>query len=112
VYRLAVAAIQQIADCGCARAARWLDMHLTGRILLDGAIIAWLDAISTAVEGMLLLTGRSWARWTVVAGSMLLVPLEVWSVWRHPRPARIFILVVNCLIVVYLVRSRQRYVPE
>lgn len=105
-YRIAVHAVRELSECGagCFRLAHWLHMHLTGRVVLIATVLAWLDAVSSAVEGVLLLNGKPWGRWIVVAGSALLLPIEAWSLWHRPHAGTLLILVANSLIVAYLVR--------
>jgi uncharacterized membrane protein (DUF2068 family) len=106
-YRVAVEGVQQIAECGagCLPIARWLHLHLTGQTVHEAALLAWMDAAWTALEGILLLTGRSWGQWMVVWGLALLLPFEAWSVWQRPGPVPSILLAANALIVIYLVRT-------
>jgi uncharacterized membrane protein (DUF2068 family) len=88
--------------------ARWVDEHLTRRALGHGAIVAWLDGVTTSIEALLLWQGHAWGEWLVVFGLGALVPFEVFSLEKHPTWPRLVALVVNAAIVVYLVRLRMR----
>jgi hypothetical protein len=90
------------------RAAHWLEPHLTERVEHRAAVVAWLDGTSTLAEGLLLLTGKAWGEWIVVAGLSLLLPIEFVAVVRRPRLVRALVLVVNAAVVVYLARRRLR----
>jgi hypothetical protein len=109
-YRIAVNGVRELGECGggCLRVAHWLNMHLTGRTVLGATVLAWFDAVSSAIEGILLLNGKPWGQWLVVAGSAALLPFEAWSSWHRPRPGMLLILAVNSLIVAYLIRTRAR----
>jgi len=90
------------------RIARWLDAHVTQRAVGRGAILAWLDGLTTALEAFLLWRGHAWGEWLVVAGLGALVPFEVISLEKHPSWMRVGALLVNVAVVVYLVVLRLR----
>jgi hypothetical protein len=88
------------------RVAHWLEPHLTERLEHRAALVAWLDGASTVAEGLLLLSGKAWGEWIVVAGLSLLLPIEVMAFVRRPSLVRALVLVVNAAVVVYLARRR------
>jgi hypothetical protein len=88
------------------RIAHWIEPRLTPNIEVRAAILAWLDGLSTVTEGILLLSGKAWGEWLVVAGLSLLLPLEVVGLFRRPSLARAIILLINALVVAYLARRR------
>jgi uncharacterized membrane protein (DUF2068 family) len=90
------------------RVARWIEAHLTGRTLARGALLAWLDGLTTSLEAFLLYSGHAWAEWVVVVGLGALIPFELFALEKHPTWARLGALAVNAVIVVYLVRLRLR----
>ncbi len=90
------------------RLAQWLDARVTLGAVHTARIVAWLDGAATLVEGLLLLTGRAWGEWLVVAGVAALLPFEVIGVVAHPRLPRVAVLVINAAIVAYLVWLRLR----
>jgi len=59
-----------------------------------------------AVEGVGLLSRRTWAEWLTVGVTGSFIPLEVYELWRHPGPAKAAALALNLAIVVYLVWRR------
>ncbi len=90
------------------RVARWLEAHVTQRALGRGAILAWLDGLTTSLEAFLLWRGHAWGEWLVVAGLGALVPFEVISLEKHPSWMRLGALLVNVAVVAYLVLLRVR----
>jgi len=92
------------------RLAHWLEPHLTERVERRAAIVAWLDGVSTVAEGLLLVSGKAWGEWIVVAGLSLLLPVEVLALVRRARIARALVLVINAAVVVYLAWRRLRAV--
>ncbi len=96
-YRLATHGVQELAERGATgyRLAQWLNLHLTEGTAIGAAVLAWIDCGSSAVEGVLLLSARSWARWIVVIESAALLPIEVWSIWDRPGFGKLSILIAN-----------------
>jgi uncharacterized membrane protein (DUF2068 family) len=88
------------------RAARALEPHLTPRTEHRAAIVAWLDGLLTLTEGLLLLSGKAWGEWIVIAALGALLPIEAVSLARRPRIGRAAVLLVNAAVVAYLVRRR------
>ncbi len=86
-----------------ARFGNWIHAHLSNTIVLRGAVLAWLDCVSSAVEGFLLLSGRTWAQWIVIVGlaspAAVRDPLDRTS---HPRIGKFVVLAANLAIVAYL----------
>jgi len=89
-----------------ARAGVWLQAHLTHQVVTEGAALAWLDSVTTFIEGFLLLNGSPWAEWVVTIAVALLLPLEVLSLLHRPGVTKLLLLIANAAIVVYLVRRR------
>ena len=90
------------------RLARWLDAHVTRRAVGHGAMLAWLDGLTTTLEAFLLWRGHAWGEWLVVAGLGALVPFELLSLEKHPSWTRLAALLVNAAVVAYLVVLRLR----
>ena len=89
-----------------ARAGAWLQANLTHRVVAQGAMLAWFDSVSTAIEATLLSIGSSWAEWIVAIGLACLLPIEVLSLEHRPGLGKLLVLLANAAIVVYLVRRR------
>lgn len=95
-----------------ARAGAWLGMHASLTDVRHVAMIAWLDGVTTAAEGFLLLRGKAWGEWIVIGALAALVPVEAVSLERHPGPIKLVVLLLNIVIVVYLaVRRRRELLP-
>ncbi len=89
-----------------ARLGNWIHAHLSNNIVLRGAVLAWVDSVSSAVEGFLLLSGRTWAQWIVIVGLAGLLPFEIASIVHHPRVGKFAVLAANLAIVAYLARGQ------
>jgi uncharacterized membrane protein (DUF2068 family) len=55
------------------------------------------------VEGTGLWLQRRWGEWATVVITGLLIPLEVYEIFRHPNVLKIVVLVVNVAVVGYLI---------
>src|SRR5262249_41586922 len=101
---------RELAEGGAAfgRASHWIRAHLSSGFVLRGALLAWLDSLSSALEGFLLLSGKSWAEWMVIVGLAALLPFEILSLTHRPGTGKLLVLVANALIVAYLTRTRLR----
>ena len=102
----------QISELGSLgwRAAHALEPWLTPRAEHGAAVVAGLDGLLSLAEGLLLLSGRTWGEWIVIAGVGALLPIEAVSLARHPRIGRAAVLLVNAAVVAYLVRRRLKEV--
>lgn len=109
-YRTMELLARELTEGGLAfgRAGRWIQEHLSNSIILRGAILAWLDSATSALEGGLLLSGKLWAQWVVIIGLAALLPFEVLSIVHHPVIGKFVILGANVLIVLYLAREQVR----
>jgi uncharacterized membrane protein (DUF2068 family) len=54
------------------------------------------------VEGVALLSRRTWAEWLTVGVTGSFIPLEVWETVRHFTPLRLGAIALNVAIVAYL----------
>jgi hypothetical protein len=88
------------------RLAHFIHAHLTRRALGRGAVLAWLDGLTTSLEAFLLWRGQPWGEWLVVVGLGALVPFEIDALVRHPTFTRLTAVVLNAGVVVYLARLR------
>jgi Predicted membrane protein (DUF2127) len=85
-----------------ARLGHWLQTHLSSNVVVRGAELAWLDSVSSAVEAVLLLSGKTWAQWVVIVGLGCLIPFEILSIEHRPGIVKFLVLGANAAIVVYL----------
>jgi len=60
-------------------------------------------AVLYAIEGFGLWRNAHWAEYLTVVTTSLLVPIEVWEIFRHPTAMKGLALVINLAIVAYLV---------
>ena len=97
---------RELAEGGAifARAGRWIHDNLSSSIVLRGAVLAWLDSVSSALEAFLLLSGKSWAQWVVILGLACLLPFEIVSIEHRPGIGKFLVLGANAAIVAYLAR--------
>jgi uncharacterized membrane protein (DUF2068 family) len=91
------------------RVAQVLEAHLTPRTEHRAAVVAGLDGLSTLAEGLLLLSGKAWGEWIVVAGLGALLPIEAIALARRPRVGRAVVLLLNAAIVAYLAWRRLKH---
>ena len=61
-----------------------------------------------AVEGVGLVLKKRWAEYVTVITTAGFLPVEVYELFHHPRPAKVIVLALNSLIVVYLVWNLYR----
>ena len=85
-------------------AMRWLTVARMWWIV--AALIA--DAIVSAIEGVALARGYTWAAWLVVAATSLLLPVEVIEMAYRTTLARVLIFAINLSIVLYLLRRAMK----
>jgi uncharacterized membrane protein (DUF2068 family) len=97
--------LEHFAGAWALRAATVLVRAATaGRLkILTVALLG--DALLSGVEGLGLRAGRWWAPWLVVTATALLLPWELWELFRHPAWGRMALLAINLAVVVYLLRS-------
>jgi hypothetical protein len=109
-YRSLESAAHDMAEGGAvfARAGHWIQDHLSSGLVIRGAILAWLDSASSALEGFLLASGKSWAQWIVIVGLACLLPFEIHSIEHRPGIGKLLVLAANAVIVAYLARAQVR----
>ena len=109
-YRTLEVFARELAEGGAVfgRAGHWIRDHLSSSLVFRGAILAWLDGASSALEGFLLYSGKAWAEWIVILGLACLLPFEIASIEHRPGLVKFVVLGVNVLIVAYLARARLR----
>ncbi len=108
VHSLVADFAEELAGGGALvrRIGEWIHGHVLPA-LVAAKWIAWLDALATLVEVVLLLMGKAWGEWIVVAGLGALIPAELWSM-RKPSVIKLMVLAGNAVIVAYLARRRLR----
>jgi uncharacterized membrane protein (DUF2068 family) len=85
---------------------RGLLTHTTGiseRKLEAISVGTFLYAALFGIEGTGLVLRKRWAEYVTVISTAGFLPIEVYELFHHPRLAKVVVLVINALIVVYLV---------
>jgi uncharacterized membrane protein (DUF2068 family) len=63
-------------------------------------------------EGIGLWLLKRWAEWLTVILTSLLIPLEVWEIFRHPNFGKILVLLINAALVLYLIHEVKKSPAE
>ena len=107
-YREARELVHELAEHGglLHRLSAWLDLHVTLGAVKTLRLIAWADGLLTALEAALLLSGKVWGEWLVVAGLAVLLPFEAHAAFVRHRAAHVIVLIVNTIIVAYLFKDQ------
>ena len=72
------------------------------------ALLAYGDAVLSAVEGLALRAQRWWAPWLVVIATGSLLPWELWELMWRPTWIRLVLFILNVAVVAYLLRGVAR----
>ena len=67
-----------------------------------------LDGILNLSEWWCLWKNYSWGKWAVAVSSGLLLPFEIFEIYKGVKTGRVMIFTINLLAVVYLVNSKLR----
>jgi uncharacterized membrane protein (DUF2068 family) len=81
--------------------------NLTIRRQTALAITAFAYAGLMGTEGTALYLRKPWARWFTIIATSSLIPVELYEIVRRLEPARVMVLLLNVVIVVYLWRRRE-----
>ncbi|HXX32429.1 MAG TPA: DUF2127 domain-containing protein [Myxococcaceae bacterium] len=90
-------------------ASELLARVVTPRWLHWSAVALALDGGINLVEAWALQKRHPWGPWLVVGVTGLFLPAEAFEMWRHPRPARLVLLLVNLIVLVFLVWYARRH---
>jgi uncharacterized membrane protein (DUF2068 family) len=88
---------------------RHIEMFLERVSNLSSAQVKKLGLVGLLYAGLFLVEGtglwlqRRWGEWATVVITGLLIPVEVYEIFRHLSAARILVLIVNMAVVGYLV---------
>ena len=88
---------------------RHIETFLTRVSNLSPAQVKKLGLVGLVYAGLFLVEGtglwlqRRWGEWATVVITGLLVPVEVYEIFRHPTVVKILVLLVNIAVVAYLV---------
>ena len=87
------------------KAATLLVIGATSAHVKWAAIVAFGDAVLSAVEGLALRGGKWWAPWLVVVATGAFLPWELIELAVHPGWIRLGVLLVNLAVLAYLLRA-------
>jgi uncharacterized membrane protein (DUF2068 family) len=65
-------------------------------------------ALLHMIEGIGLLWGKAWGGYLIIVATSSLIPFECYEIVRRLTPARIAILVLNLVILIYIIANRSR----
>ena len=82
--------------------------NVTPKQLKELSIGTFVYAGLFLTEGAGLALKKRWAEYMTVITTALLIPLEVYEIYRHATSLRVFILAVNVATVWYLIRHVRR----
>lgn len=76
---------------------------LDAKKLKELSVGTFFYAALLLTEGVGLLLGKRWAEYFTIIATSSFIPLEIYELTRRVSPARIVVLLLNLLVVVYLV---------
>jgi uncharacterized membrane protein (DUF2068 family) len=86
-----------------------LAFHVTQKQEVGLAVTAFAYAVLMGTEGVGLYLRRRWARWFTIGATSSLIPIELYEIFREPRPLRVGILLLNLAVVGYLWRRKEAF---
>ena len=84
---------------------------VTTKRLAEAGVGALVFASFFLVEAWGLWNRRVWAELLTIVGTSLLIPLEVYHLCHKPGPGKVFTIIVNVAIVLYLARHHYLFFP-
>lgn len=88
---------------------RYVDSVLQKASVLTPATIRGLGVGSFIYAGLFLTEGiglwllKRWAEWFTIIMTSSLVPVEIYEIYRHPTPLKVFVLLFNIAVVGFLI---------
>lgn len=73
------------------------------------AVFILLIGILNVIEAGGLSLKRRWAEWLTVIATSLLIPIEIYEVFRKFTSVKLLILVINVVIVYYLAKHKELF---
>lgn len=92
-------------------AAHYTTLFIKEASLVTAKDLGWVAAGAFAYalfrfsEGYGLWRERSWAEWLAVVSGTTYIPLELYSLARHPNWIKLAVLLLNVLVVLYVARA-------
>lgn len=112
LHMIAVNIREHAAEAWSVALAKRLVNVASARNVRVAEIALLLDGGSSFFEGWALHRRYRWSGWFIVAATSCFLPVEAIALVRHFSGVRLMLLLVNALIVIYLVRSRQMIARE
>jgi uncharacterized membrane protein (DUF2068 family) len=83
-------------------------LSLDARKLKELSVGTFFYSALLLTEGTGLLLGKRWAEYFTIFATSSFIPLEVYEIAKHVSPAKLILLILNIVIVVYLVIELRR----
>jgi uncharacterized membrane protein (DUF2068 family) len=83
-------------------------LSLDARKLKELSVGTFFYSALLLTEGTGLLLGKRWAEYFTIFATSSFIPLEVYEIVKHASPAKLILLILNIVIVVYLVIELRR----
>ena len=83
-------------------------LSLDARKLKELSVGTFFYSALLLTEGTGLVLGKRWAEYFTIFVTSSFVPLEVYEIVKHASPAKLILLILNIVIVVYLVIELRR----
>ena len=85
---------------------------VSGGVVRNVTLVLFSFGVINLVESYGLHKRQRWAEWMTVVGTGLMIPFEVYEIIRHATALKVFVLVINALIVYYLARHKELFHPR
>lgn len=82
--------------------------NISPKQLRELSVGTFIYAALLLTEGIGLLLRKHWAEYFTVITTGMLIPLEIYELAKHGTPAKVAILILNVLVVVYLAMRLKR----
>lgn len=109
LHEAAARAVEHATSGWSVRLAHLAVSATTERHLHVAVLGLALDGALTLVEGWSLHRRYAWGPWLVVVATSVALPFEIGSLAREMQPARLAILILNVVLVLYLLRRALRH---
>ena len=83
-------------------------INVTPKQLRELSVGSFVYAALLLTEGIGLLARKHWAEYFTVVSTALLIPLELYEISRHVTAAKLAVLAINVVVVIYLVRRLRK----
>ncbi len=77
--------------------------NVSPRQLREFSVGSFVYAVVYAIEGYGLLRRKRWGEYFTVISTGLLIPLEIYEIFKRPTPMRFGVFALNVAILIYLI---------